>query len=334
LFIVIFLLIDDFLRLIRWLISLVYQKKDAGALPSGTGITRLEFLTKTGMVIASIPFFTMLYGIVRGPYRFEVRRMRLHLPKLPNAFNGLKVVQISDMHLGSFSGPHQVEKAIKLIKKENPDIILFTGDLVNDKSSETDDYVNVLRQIQAPMGVYSVLGNHDYGDYFQWRSKEEKVANLNRLKDLQKDLGWKLLMNEHVMIEKDGEKIGLIGIENWSSLGNFPKYGKMADAVKNMPEVPVKILMSHDPTHWDSEVTKKYKDIDFTLAGHTHGMQFGVEIPGFRWSPAQYIYKQWAGLYQNGSQLIYVNRGFGFLGYPGRVGIMPEISVFELTNKA
>jgi predicted MPP superfamily phosphohydrolase len=335
---VVFLLMDDFLRLIRWIISLFYQKEAVDGISTNAteanGITRLEFFSKAGLIAGAIPFFSLIYGMVRGPYRYEIKKLKLHFPKLPQAFEGLKIVQLSDIHIGSFSGPKHIERAIGLIHKQKPDIILFTGDLVNDKASETDGYFDFLKQITAPMGVYSVLGNHDYGDYFKWPSLEEKAANLLRLKDFQKQLGWKLLMNEHVILERGQDKIALIGIENWSNLGNFPKYGKMDQAVKGLPEVPVQILLSHDPTHWEAQVLKSYPDIDLALAGHTHGLQFGIEIPGFKWSPAQYIYKQWAGLYQKGKQYIYVNRGFGFLGYPGRVGIMPEITVIELSNKA
>lgn len=335
LFIVVFLLIDDLVRLVKWFISFFYQRKlvEGNDTLVPRGISRLEFFTQTGMLLGAVPFFTLIYGMVRGPYRYEVRKMKIHLPKLPDAFNGFKILQLSDIHTGSFMGPQQIEKAIQLINKQMPDVVFFTGDLVNDKSEETDDYVELLKKITAPMGVYSILGNHDYGDYIQWRSKEEKKANLDRLKKVQAELGWRLLLNEHVLLERGADKIGLIGVENWSNFGNFPKYGKLEDAVKDMPSVPVKILLSHDPSHWNGQVTKDYKDIDLSLSGHTHGMQFGVEIPGFKWSPVQYMYKQWAGLYQEGEQLLYVNRGFGFIGYPGRVGIMPEITVIELSNQ-
>jgi predicted MPP superfamily phosphohydrolase len=338
LFIVIFLLMDDFLRLIRWVISLFYKKETVSGteatLPSPSGITRLEFFSKAGFIAGAIPFFTLLYGMIRGPYRYEIRKIKLQFPKLPEAFNNFKIVHISDIHIGSFTGPSHIERAIGLINQQNPDIVLFTGDLVNDKASETDGYYDLLKAIKAPMGIYSVLGNHDYGDYYKWPTLEAKKENLDNLKAFQKSLGWKLLMNEHVLLEKGTDKIALVGIENWSNLGNFPKYGKMDEAVKGMPEVPIQILLSHDPTHWETQVLKDYPDIDLALAGHTHGLQFGIEIPGFKWSPAQYIYKQWAGLYQKGKQYIYVNRGFGFLGYPGRVGIMPEITVISLSNTA
>jgi predicted MPP superfamily phosphohydrolase len=214
---------------------------------------------------------------------------------------------------------------------ERPDLVLFTGDLVNNKADEMDELKEVFAQINAPMGVFSVLGNHDYGDYVQWKSKEEKTNNLEKLKGVHREMGWNLLLNEHRLIEKNGESIALIGIENWGAKGNFSKYGDLKKAYAGSEQQPFKILMSHDPSHWDAEVCKHYKDIDIMLSGHTHGMQFGVEIPGFRWSPVQYMYKQWAGVYKNGMQKLYVNRGFGFLGYPGRVGILPEITLIELT---
>nr|MBA4166478.1 metallophosphoesterase [Chitinophagaceae bacterium] len=204
-------------------------------------------------------------------------------------------------------------------------------DLVNDKAVEMVDYMDVFNRLKAPMGVYSTLGNHDYGDYARWDTEQAKTDNLNHLKQIHEQLGWKLLMNEHVVFEKNNEKIALLGVENWSAKGNFPKYGKIKDAYAGSENIPFKILMSHDPSHWDAQIRKSYPDIDLTLAGHTHGMQFGIEIPGFKWSPVQYMYKQWAGLYEDEKQKLYINRGFGFIGYPGRVGILPEITVITLT---
>ncbi len=224
-----------------------------------------------------------------------------------------------------------VEKGIEKILETNPDIILFTGDLVNDRADEMKDYQEMFSRLRAPLGVYSTLGNHDYGDYYSWPSPEAKKANLENLKKVHADMGWRLLMNEHVVIEKNGQELALIGIENWSAKANFPRYGKLSEAYKGTEKYPFKILMSHDPSHWDAEVKKDYRDIHLMLSGHTHGMQFGLEIPGFKWSPVQYVYKQWAGLYEDGIQKLYVNRGFGFLGYPGRVGILPEITLIELT---
>jgi predicted MPP superfamily phosphohydrolase len=272
---------------------------------------------------------TFIYGF-SNKYNYQVIRKKLNFSNVPAAFKGLKIVHISDIHAGSFTDKAAVIKGIEKIMKEKPDLILFTGDLVNDRATEMDDYMEVFSQLKAPLGVFSTLGNHDYGDYVVWESAQVKTSNLERLKEIHGELGWKLLMNEHVPLEKNGERIALIGIENWSAKGNFPKYGKLHEAHRGTENIGFKILMSHDPSHWTAEVQEKYRDIDLMLAGHTHGMQFGVEVPGFRWSPVQYMYKQWAGLYENENQKLYVNRGFGFIGYPGRVGILPEITVLEL----
>jgi predicted MPP superfamily phosphohydrolase len=274
-------------------------------------------------------FSTLVYGF-HNKYRYQINRLTLSFANLPQAFKGLKIVHISDIHSGSFMDKHAVQRGVDKILREKADIILFTGDLVNDRSSEMADYMNVFSQLNAPMGVYSTLGNHDYGDYVRWNDQQSKKDNLQKLKNIQQQLGWKLLMNEHVVLEKEGQQIALLGIENWSAKGRFPKYGKMDIAYEGTENFPFKILMSHDPSHWEAEILTRYPDIDLMLAGHTHGMQFGVEIPGFKWSPVQYIYKQWAGLYENERQKLYVNRGFGFIGYPGRVGILPEITVIEL----
>jgi predicted MPP superfamily phosphohydrolase len=243
----------------------------------------------------------------------------------------LKIVHISDVHSGSFTDKKAVLKGVQKILDQKPDLIFFTGDLVNNTADEMETYIDVFNKLRAPMGVYSVLGNHDYGDYISWDNEESKAANLERLKQIHHELGWRLLMNEHVVIEKNGEKIALLGVENWSAKARFPKYGNMKKAHAGAEEYPFKILLSHDPSHWDAEVLKKYSDIDLMLSGHTHGMQFGVELPGFKWSPVQYVYRQWAGLYEQGAQKLYINRGYGFIGYPGRVGILPEITVLELT---
>jgi predicted MPP superfamily phosphohydrolase len=250
---------------------------------------------------------------------------------LPKGFKGMKILHISDIHSGSFTDKKAVNHGVEKILREKADIILFTGDLVNDKASEMDNYLDVFNQLKAPMGVYSTLGNHDYGDYVQWPSDGiSKVQNLENLKKVHASLGWKLLMNEHVVLEKNGDQVALLGIENWSAKANFPKHGRMDLAYPGTEKYPFKILMSHDPSHWDAEVRTKYSDIDLMLSGHTHGMQFGIDLPGFKWSPVQYVYKQWAGLYEDIKQKLYVNRGYGFIGYPGRVGILPEITVIEL----
>jgi hypothetical protein len=257
-----------------------------------------------------------------------VNNIDLNFDTLPEPFKGLRIVHISDIHSGSFTNKEAVEKGVQKILDTKPDLILFTGDLVNDAAEEMNEYKDVFAKLNAPLGVYSTLGNHDYGDYKTWPSEADKVANLDRLKAVHAEMGWKLLMNEHVMLERDGDRIAVIGIENWGAKG-FVQHGRLDLAYAGSEQVPFKILMSHDPSHWDAQV-KQYDDIHLTLSGHTHGMQFGVEIPGLRWSPIKYFYKQWAGLYEDGAQKLYVNRGFGFIGYPGRVGIMPEITVINL----
>ncbi len=332
-FVVLFLLVDDVLRVFRWIGSYItdtfFASPDNVARQTAS-ISRYDFLVKTGMFVAAIPFLSLIYGMFRGAYNYQVRNVPLKFPNLPKSFDGLRVLQFSDFHIGSFNGTKHVEEAVKLILEQKPDVILFTGDLVNDLHSEVLEFADVLKKIQAPMGVYSVLGNHDYGDYYRWNSLEEKKTNLDRLKKFHGELGWNLLLNSHTYLEKSDEKIGLIGVENWSHRATFKRYGDMVAATKNMDRSSFNILLSHDPSHWDAEVTEKYKYVDLTLSGHTHGFQFGIEIPGFKWSPVQYMYKEWADLYNEGNQYIYVNRGLGFIGYPGRVGILPEITVFTL----
>ncbi len=333
LFTIIFLLIDDIIRVFRFIfrkINSIFSATDPT--PGQEKITRIKFLSQTGLIMSALPFTSMIYGMIRGPFRFEVRKINLSFPNLPQAFDKIRILQISDIHSGSFLSTEPMQRLVNVVLEQKPDLIFFTGDLVNNMTSEVHEFVDIIKKIEAPMGVYSILGNHDYGDYVQWPTHEEKKANLDELKKVQNDLGWKLLLNENVLIEKDGESIGLVGVENWSRMLRFPKYGDTDKAVANMPSVPFKILLSHDPSHWKAEILKRFKDMDLTLSGHTHGFQFGVEIPNFKWSPVQYVYKEWAGLYQSGSQYLYVNRGAGFLGYPGRVGIMPEITVFELNR--
>lgn len=292
---------------------------------------RSAALVKIGLGIAGIPLFTLVYGMFKGAYRYQLKRMDLVLKDLPKAFEGLKIVQISDMHTGSFYNKKAVNHGIDLLLNEKPDLIFFTGDLVNNEASEVVDYLDIFKRIAAPLGVFSVLGNHDYGDYMIWPSQQAKEANLEQLKQYQKELGWRLLLDEHVVISRDGDQMALVGIQNWGAKGNFPKYGNLKRAMEGAETYAVKLLLSHDPSHWEAQVLPQFPEIDAMFAGHTHGMQFGIEIPGFKWSPVQYMYKQWAGLYQaTGGQQLYVNRGFGFIGYPGRVGIWPEISVFTL----
>ncbi len=324
-----FFLIDDIIRLIRWIIAKFSAPAHTDApADESDSIPRSVFLSWAGMAVGGGLFGTLIYGF-RNKYRYEVRRNTIRFSNLPPAFKGLKAVHISDIHSGSFADKQAVMRGVEKIMAEKPDIIFFTGDLVNNVATEMDDYLDVFDKLKAPYGVYSTLGNHDYGDYVSWESIQHKMENLDQLKNVHKQLGWRLLMNEHVVLEKDGQQIAVLGIENWSVKARFPKYGSMKQAYEGAENYPFKILLSHDPSHWKAEVCKRYQDIDLMLSGHTHGMQFGIEIPGFKWSPVKYLYKEWAGLYENGKQRLYVNRGFGFLGYPGRVGILPEITVLE-----
>jgi predicted MPP superfamily phosphohydrolase len=326
---VIFFLVDDVRRAIQWIAGkLFFNNTEAEELSEG--ITRSVFLSWLGIAAGSTLFGSLLYGF-SNQYNYQVNRLRLSFSTLPSAFKGLVIAHISDIHCGSFMNSSAVLKGVQKVLEAKPDIILFTGDLVNNRATEMKEYMEIFSQLKAPLGVYSTLGNHDYGDYVDWPYNGiSKSQNLEDLKKVHAALGWKLLMNEHVELEKNGDKIALLGIENWSAKKRFPKHGDMVRAYSGAEKYPFKILMSHDPSHWDAQVRPNYGDIDLTLSGHTHGMQFGIEIPGFKWSPVQFIYKQWAGLYEEGSQKLYVNRGYGFIGYPGRVGILPEITLIEL----
>ena len=331
LFAAIFFLIDDIRRGLQWLWGkLFFQNTDVGDSQANPRISRSLFLSWLGIGVGGSLFATLLYGFT-NKYHYKVWHIPLTFSNLPPAFKGLKIIQISDVHSGSFTDAQAVEKGIDKILSLQPDLILFTGDLVNNKHEEMLPYIQMFQRLKAPMGVYSILGNHDYGDYVSWDSPQAKADNLQKLKEVHATLGWRLLIDEHVALKRGDDEIALIGIQNWSALGNFPKYGSLPKAYAGAEKYHFKILMIHDPTHWDAEVRPKFSDIDLTLAGHTHGFQFGIEIPGFRWSPVQYVYNQWAGLYQQGSQTIYVNRGYGFIGYPGRVGVLPEITVLELS---
>lgn len=296
----------------------------------GVAESRRLFIQRTSAFIGLVPLGLMSWGIFRTAGNFKVHKVRLALKGLPDAFRGLKIVQISDIHTGSFYSLSRMEEAVEEIMAQQPDLVVFSGDLVNNRTDESYPYIDILSKIKAPMGVYSTLGNHDYGDYEPWADQEEKAANFRDMLDVHKKLGWQLLMNEHRIFERDGQKIALLGIENWGANLRFPKYGKMKDAYPGTEDIPVKILISHDPSHWEAEVLNEYPDISLMMAGHTHGFQFGVEIPGIKWSPSQWVYKQWGGLYEDGGRYLYVNRGLGCIGYMGRVGIRPEITVFEL----
>jgi len=324
-FILPFLVIDD----VRRLFLRFTKSKDESRV--GQGIKRSEFLQKAGLIAASIPLSTLSTGIViGGAYRYKIHRQNLSFSNFPKAFDGLKIVQISDIHSGSFYDKPAVLKGIKMILDEKPDIVFFTGDIVNERAVEMENYYDVFSKITAPMGVYSILGNHDYGKYHDWPSEEEELANFDAVKSIHSKLGWKLLLDEHFYLEKGKEKIGIMGVENWGR--DFGETGDLKKAHQDC-EAPFKILLSHDPTHWEDQVIKDFKDIDLTLSGHTHGMQMGIETGGFKFSPIQLRYSRWAGLYEEGQQKLYINRGFGFIGYPGRIGIWPEITVIELNHQ-
>jgi len=328
-------LVDDVRRGIVWL-----AHGSQGAVPRSTVLSWLGIALGCGL------FFTLVYGF-SNKYNYAIKKVKLTYDNLPAAFKGMKIVQISDIHSGSLRNKEAVNKGIDLILKEKPDLILFTGDMVNDRAEEMHNFTDVFSRLKAPMGVYSVLGNHDYGDYYPWPDRDEnhrkaeqmagrrlftpmQKANIENLEQIQASMGWRLLMNEHVDIEKGGSHIALLGIENWGAKGHFPKYGKMQEAYKGADKYDFKILMSHDPSHWLAQVRPEYPDIDLMLSGHTHGMQFGINLPFLKWSPVKWMYKEWQGLYEQDNQKLYVNSGFGFLGYPGRVGFLPEITVIEL----
>lgn len=326
-FAVAILFVDDMTRGVKWLTNFFYKGSDENI--PGEAITRSEFLSKTALVAAAIPFGTMAYGIISGAHDYRIRRQIVKLPHLPKSFDGIKIAQLSDIHSGSFFNKRAVTGGVQMALNEKPDLIFFTGDLVNNEASEVKDYIEVFNKLKAPLGTYSITGNHDYGDYHRWPSLEAKRKNFRDLIEAHRLLGFKLLMNQHHFLELNGEKIAVLGIENWGGRG-FAKYGKLDQAHRGTDEAAVKLLLSHDPSHWDAQVRPSYGDIDLTFAGHTHGFQFGVELGNFKWSPSQYAYKQWGGLYQEGSQYLYVNRGFGYLGYPGRIGMPPEITIIEL----
>ena len=291
--------------------------------------SRRLFISRLALGLAAIPFASFIYGIIQGRYNYKVLKYQLSFEDLPEAFDGFTITQISDIHSGSFTNPDKIQYGIDLINEQKSDLLLFTGDIVNNKADEMDNWIDTFKNFEAPYGKFSILGNHDYGDYVKWSSKEDKAKNFQAVKDIHPKIGFDLLLNEHRYIEKEGQKIALIGIENWGK--GFNKAGDLDKASKGVRKEDFKILMSHDPSHWEYNV--KHDDFNYhlTLSGHTHGLQMGIEIPGFfRWSPSQYVYKQWAGLYTEFGRFINVNRGFGYHAFPGRVGIWPEITVIEL----
>jgi len=329
----IFLLISDSLSFIVWLFSSKSIKsKRSDLTQKGKIISRSAFLKNIGWIGGGVVFSGMLMGMLKWVYDFKIHKVRMPLSNLPKAFDGMKIVQISDFHLGSWSGDGPVQDAVDLINSLHPDLIFFTGDLVNYETGEARRFQKILEQLKASKGIYAVLGNHDYGDYIQWPSEEAKARNLQNMKDMYAEMGWKLLNNTNEILSAPGGDLAIIGVENWGAHLRFPKIGKIEEALKGTENASVKLLLSHDPSHWDQIVSKDYQDIDLTFSGHTHGAQFGIEIPHLKWSPAQYFYKQWAGLYQNDAkpQYLYVNRGIGHIGYPGRIGIRPEVTLMEL----
>lgn len=330
-FFILVLLGEDIFRLLKGLILWIGEKLSINSTPEKYIDGRRKFMSQIAVLAAGIPFASILYGMTKGKYNYKVWRKTLYFPDLPDAFDGFTLTQISDVHSGSFDDFENVKKGIDLINEQQSDVILFTGDLVNSQSKEMEPWKDLFGTLKAPLGKYSILGNHDYGDYVHWKSEEEKVANLNRLAEIQKEMGFRLLLDENLEILKGNDKIKLIGVQNWSK--TFKKYGNLNKAMEGVSDQDFKILMSHDPTHWEAEILPHPQKIHLTLSGHTHGLQFGVENNLFRFSPAKFIYKQWAGLYEKFEQKIYVNRGFGFLFFPGRVGIWPEITVLTLTNK-
>ena len=321
----VFIFIDDIIRAIR------ATGTEGNPFKAGN-INRSKFLQWMGFGIGGVFLGSMIYGITKGAHKYTLHKKKLSIKGLPKAFNGLKIVQISDIHSGSFYDKTAVQKGIDMVNSQKADMIFFTGDLVNDRASELEPYKEMFGSIKAPLGVFSTLGNHDYGEYVRWNSQEAKMQNLQDLIQHHKDMDWDILMDEHRVIEKDGEQLAVLGVQNWSAKKNFPRYGDLAKAYKGSENIGTKLLLSHDPSHWKEEITQNpdYRDIAATFSGHTHGMQFGIDSKWYRWSPVKLVYKEWIDLYKENDQQLYVNRGFGYLGFPGRVGIWPEISVFTL----
>ncbi len=315
---------EDLVRLVVSGFQKLAHTNQDYALPS-----RRKFLSQLALGIAAIPFASLLYGMYQGRYNYKVLKYVLHFDDLPDAFDGYRITQISDVHSGSFDNAEKIRYGIELINEQKSDAIMFTGDLVNNTASEMEPWKEMFASLSAADGVYSVLGNHDYGDYVNWESAAAKKANLDALKNVHREMGWNLLLDEHKKVTRGNESIAIVGVENWGA--GFKQVGDLNKAAQGLTEEEFKILLSHDPSHWQQKVKKDQKKFHITLSGHTHGMQFGIEIPGwFKWSPVQYRYEHWAGIYEEAGRFLNVNRGFGFLAYPGRVGIWPEVSVIEL----
>jgi predicted MPP superfamily phosphohydrolase len=322
-FILIILFGEDIVRLAQKIISWL------GANPTQSISGRRKFISQMALGLAAIPFASFLYGIIQGRYNYKVLKYQLSFKDLPDAFNGFTITQISDIHSGSFTNKEKVQYGVDMINDQHSDLLLFTGDIVNNKASEMDNWIDIFGTLKAPYGKYAVLGNHDYAEYIRGISKEEKEVQFEEIKNIHPKIGFDLLCNEHRYIEKDGQKIALVGVENWGK--SFKQAGDLSKASDGVSKDDFKILMSHDPSHWEAEVKQDDLNYHLTLSGHTHGLQMGIEIPGwFKWSPSKYVYKQWAGLYEEYGRYINVNRGFGYHAFPGRVGIWPEITVIEL----
>lgn len=333
---ILFLLFADFIRGVRYVNQKATQTKQIEKGKSaGKKISRSQFLQTAGLVSGGIMFGGLLTGMLKWVYDFKVRRELVSLPHIPEAFKGWKIVQISDIHLGGWASNNPLEEAVERVNELKPDLIFFTGDLVNYKTDEAFRFEETLAKLKAKHGIFATLGNHDYGDYTRWPSTEAKQQNMADLYHFYERLNWKLMNNENQVFEENGGKLAVIGVENWGAHGRFPKYGNIGRAIEGAQDADVKLLLSHDPSHWDTIISKDYQDIDLTFAGHTHGFQFGIEVGKMKWSPAQWMYKHWAGMYENPlttkkAQRLYVNRGLGTVGYPGRIGILPEITLFEL----
>jgi predicted MPP superfamily phosphohydrolase len=326
-----FLLIADIVRLLRMGIASFQYGNEV----SFAYYRRAKALLITGWTIGGVLFMLLVYGMVIGNYDFQVKRVEIGLPELPSTFNDLRIVQLSDIHLGSWTSAKKLKEAVGIVNSLNPDVIFFTGDLLDYCTKDVDSFQPILADLHAPDGIYAILGNHDYGDYVRWSSAEEKRKDHEDLFNYYKNLGWKLLLNENSLLVRGTDTIAIIGVENWGSTGRFQRFADMTKALRGVEKVRVQLLLSHDPSHWEKIISKKFKNIDVTFSGHTHGFQFGIECCGIKWSPAQYMYKEWGGLYSNPvadshPQYLYVNRGLGSIGYPGRVGIFPEITLIIL----
>jgi len=323
LLVAVFLLVEDLIRLLNF--GYNYVATENHNYPS-----RRKFISLVGLGSGAVLAGIVLDGIVFGKYRHRARVVRLKLKNLPESFKGYKIVQISDVHSGSFQNPKHLQHAIDLINKQHADLVLFTGDMVNNYADEFIPFIDLFSQIKGKDGKLAVLGNHDYGEYGEWKNEEERRNNIPQLIEYEKKAGFQMLRNENRVIERNGEKLYILGVENWG-IPPFPQFGDLDKASEDVPVDAAKILMSHDPSHFDAVIKNHPKDIQLTLSGHTHGMQFGIDLKNFKWSPVKYKYPKWADLYQNGDKYLYVNRGFGVIGYPGRVGVLPEITVFELS---